>query len=332
MCLTTLRSEIPHAGQQSLPGTQRLTVWRQPMFMKVKKIKTSVLWQAYEASGPRNGEPLMLVHGWPDSPRTWDKVLPYLHDAGYRTIAPYLRGYSPTTFRRHLLSRNPKRTGQPVAFAQDILSLADRLKLNRFHFVGHDWGARTGYALAALFPHRLKSLMAISVPFQRGKPAPPEFGQARAFWYQWLLCTHPGEKKFRADPVAFGKAQWDVWSPEGWYTQAEFEQAAASWPGEDFKEVVLHAYRSRWGHAQPDPQYASLQKRFEAIRVLNIPTVLLHGREDHCELAETTDGAAKFFSNTYSRIFLEGVGHFPQRERPEQTSAAILNHLREAGR
>lgn len=56
--------------------------------MNIKTITTSALHQAYEMSGPKQGEALMLLHGWPDSPRTWDKVIPHLHDAGYKVIAP----------------------------------------------------------------------------------------------------------------------------------------------------------------------------------------------------------------------------------------------------
>ncbi len=296
--------------------------------MRTKTINTSAVRLAYEESGPKNGERLILVHGWPDSPRTWDKVLPILHDAGYRTITPYLRGYGPSTFRRRLFGPKPRRTGQPVAFAQDIIDLADALGLKRFHFIGHDWGARTGYALAALFADRLKSLFAISVPFEPGKAQPPKFPQARAFWYQWLLCTKPGEKKFREDPVAFGKAQWDVWSPDGWYTQAEFDDAAKSWSGADFEAVVLHGYRSRWGQAEFDPRYAALQTRFQATKTLGTPTLLLHGVDDHCELEETTDGADAFFTGGYQRVLLRGVGHFPQRENPAATAEGILAHIR----
>ena len=295
--------------------------------MKIKKVSTPVLRLAYEESGPKEGHPLLLVHGWPDSPRTWDKVLPPLHRAGFRTVAPYLRGYGPSTFRSPIFGRGPRHSGQPVAFAQDVIDLADRLKLKSFHYVGHDWGARTGYALAALFPERLQSLVAISVPFEPGKATPPAFAQAQAFWYQWLLCTHPGESKFRADPAAFGQAQWDAWSPSGWYTQAELAEAAESWKGRDFEDVVLHSYRSRWGHAAPDPRYAAQQARFEATRTLKLPTLLLHGSEDRCELAQTTDGAERHFTAPYKRLFLEGVGHFPQRENPDATAAAILEHL-----
>ena len=122
--------------------------------MRIRTVLTPVLRLAYEESGPRRGERLVLLHGWPDSPRAWDKVLPLLHRAGYRTVAPYLRGYGPSTFRDPLFGRKLPRTGQPVAFAQDILELARRLRLERFHFIGHDWGARTGHALAALAPEK----------------------------------------------------------------------------------------------------------------------------------------------------------------------------------
>ena len=166
------------------------------------------------------------------------------------------------------------------------------------------------------------------MPYEPGKAVPPKLPQARAFWYQWLLCTRPGEAEFRADPTAFGRAQWDAWSPRGWYTEAEFAAAARSWKGTDFQDVVLHGYRSRWGHADFDPRYAGLQTRFEAAKSLTVPTLLLHGKEDGCELAETTEGAERHFKAAYQRVLLDGTGHFPQRESPDAVAAALLAHLR----
>ena len=297
--------------------------------MKLRELKTPTLRLAYEDSGPQQGEPLLLVHGWPDSPRAWDKVLPSLHAAGYRTLAPYLRGYGPSTFRDRIFGRNPRRTGQAVAFAQDMIDLLDGLHIDRVHYIGHDWGARTAHALSALFPHRLKSAVTLSVPFEPQPARPPKLPQAKAFWYQWLLCSNPGKIIFTGDPIAYGKAQWDSWSPAGWYTSADFAAASKSWQGKDFKAVVLHGYRSRWGHAPLDPNYAVLQDRFNATRTLSIPTLLLHGMEDGCELAETTDGAGRYFTGGYKRILLDGVGHFPHRENPAAVAEAILAHLQE---
>lgn len=297
--------------------------------MRVQEVKTSTLKLVYEDGGPKQGKPLMLVHGWPDSPRTFDKLLPALHAAGYRTLAPYLRGYGPTEFRSPLFGRKPHRSGQPVALAQDVIDLADALKLKCFDVVGHDWGARTAYALAALFPRRLKKIVAISVPYEPGTPKSPKLAQSQAFWYQWFLCTGPGEKAFRADPVAFARRQWDTWSPRGWYTEQDFAAAAQSWAGKDFADVVLHSYRSRWGHAAMDPKYGVLQARFEAANTLDVPTLLIHGLEDRCVLAETTDGAGRYFTNGYRRVLLERAGHFPQREQPAAVTDEILRHLSE---
>ncbi len=296
--------------------------------MRVGEVKTATLKLVYEEGGPADGKPLILLHGWPDSPRTWDKVLPVLHGAGYRTIAPYLRGYGLSQFRSPLLRRKPRRTGQPVAFAQDVIDLADRLKLETFDFVGHDWGARTGYVLAALFPKRLEKLVTISVPYQPGPAVPPPIAQAQAYWYQWYLCSKPGEETFRADPVAYGKRQWDTWSPAGWYTPDEFAETAKSWTGKDFTDVVLHSYRSRWGHAEQDPAYAVLQARLDSTTSLGVPTLALHGVDDRCVLAETTDGSGKYFTNGYKRILVDGAGHFPQRETPRLVADEVLRHLR----
>lgn len=294
----------------------------------VKKIKTPVLRQAYEESGPAEGERVLLVHGWPDSPRTWDKVLPELHAAGYRTVVPYLRGYGPSKFRSKLLGRSPRHTGQSVAYAQDMADLTRRLGMKRFHFVGHDWGARAAHAFSALFPERLKSMVTISVPFQPVSDEVPPFPQAQASWYQWLLCTEPGKRKFREDPVAFGRAQWNAWSPKGWYSEKEFAETAKSWKGKAFKDVVLHAYRSRWGHAPLDPAYARQQKTFAATKTLKTPTLLLHGEVDRCLLAEMAEGAAKYHAGPYELRIVPGVGHFVQREDPARVAAEVLEHMR----
>jgi pimeloyl-ACP methyl ester carboxylesterase len=298
--------------------------------MKLHHAKTSTLKIAYEEGGPKNGKPVLLLHGWPDSPRTWDKVVPALQAAGYRTIAPYLRGFGSTEFRSPFFGRKPRRTGAEVAFAQDAIDLADKLGLATFDVVGHDWGARAVYALAALHANRLNRAVAISVPFQPGPMPTPRLPQAQAFWYQWFLCSKPGEKAFREKADAFCRRQWDTWSPEGWYTEQQFAATAQSWTNPDFIDVVLHSYRSRWGHADPDPAYAVQETRFRSAATLNTPTLLLHGMEDRCELPETTDGAGRFFTNGYRRILVDHAGHFPQREQPALVAEEILRHL--AGR
>jgi pimeloyl-ACP methyl ester carboxylesterase len=98
---------------------------------------TPTLKIAYEEGGPSDGLPVILLHGWPDDVRTYDRVVPDLHAAGFRTVVPYLRGFGDTSF----LSKETMRSGEIVAMAQDAIDLADALNLGKFAVIGHDWGA-----------------------------------------------------------------------------------------------------------------------------------------------------------------------------------------------
>jgi pimeloyl-ACP methyl ester carboxylesterase len=112
---------------------------------------TGVLDVVYEAGGPADAPVVLLLHGWPDDARGWRGVLPQLDAAGFRTVAPCLRGFGPTRFR----SLQTPRDGRGVALAHDAITLMDLLRITRFAVVGHDWGARAAYTLAALFPDRI---------------------------------------------------------------------------------------------------------------------------------------------------------------------------------
>ena len=163
----------------------------------MERIRTDVLEICFETGGPDDGPPVLLIHGWPDAPRGWQDVARLLHQDGWRTIATYLRGCGPTEF----LSPDVPRVGHGVALARDIIDLADRLGLDHFAVVGHDWGARAAYIAAALYPQRVTCIAALALPYQpRGVFAVPDFSQARAFWYQWLMCLDQGAEAVPAGP------------------------------------------------------------------------------------------------------------------------------------
>src|SRR4029078_3600221 len=112
---------------------------------------------AYEVAGPAGGFPLILLHGWPADPRTWDGVLPALHLAGYRTYVPWLRGYGPTRFLRD----DTFRSGQLVALGQDLVDFAAALGLGSYAVIGHDWGARAASIASALVELRIVACVAL---------------------------------------------------------------------------------------------------------------------------------------------------------------------------
>jgi pimeloyl-ACP methyl ester carboxylesterase len=292
-------------------------------------IRTELLSLTYEEGGPAHGPAVLLLHGWPDAPRGWRAVAQHLQDAGWRTIIPYLRGTAPTRF----LSGDTPRVAPGVALAQDAIDLLDALQLERVAVVGHDWGARTAYTLAALFPERVTAVVALALAYQpRGAFTLPDFAQARLFWYQWFMCTEAGAAAVRQDPTGFARIQWDTWSPPGWFDEAEFMATAAHFSEPDWAAVTLNAYRSRWMPGEAlDSRYEALQQRLHDSEHVATPTLLIQGGADTCDGPQESEGLDQYFSAGYQRLVLEGVGHFPHREAPQAVADAVLQWFAAVG-
>ena len=110
-----------------------------------RQIETPALSIGYEESGDRAEFPIILLHGFPDDVRAWDKVAPPLVKAGYRVLMPYLRGYGPTRFR----DAATPRMAEQAAIGQDLIDFADALHIERFAVAGYDWGGRAACIAAA---------------------------------------------------------------------------------------------------------------------------------------------------------------------------------------
>lgn len=266
----------------------------------------------------------MLLHGWPDDATTWLGVAPRLSQTGIRTITPWLRGFGPTRF----LSPSTFRDGRIEALAQDALDLMDALEIERFSVVGHDWGARIAYALAAIAPARLETITALSLGYSPGGAFPvPPFEQSRAWWYQWFMSVDRGAEAVAKDPTGFARLQWQTWSPLGWFDDASFEAVARSFENPDWLAITLSNYRSRWRNEPRDPRYDELHSKIAATERLDVPTLMIQGAADGTVLTKSTEGKDRFFTNGYRRVVLDGIGHFPTREAPDIVADAVLQHL-----
>jgi pimeloyl-ACP methyl ester carboxylesterase len=157
--------------------------------------RTSVLEIAYEESGPAHGAAVLLMHGFPYDPRTYDDVVPSLAEAGCRVIVPYLRGYGPTRF----LAPDTLRSGQQAALGNDLKELMDALALERAMLAGYDWGGRAACIVAALWPERVRGLVSangynIQDIAGSAKPAPVE--QEYRLWYQYHVHTEGNRRLY----------------------------------------------------------------------------------------------------------------------------------------
>ena len=291
----------------------------------IQTIRTEILEIAYLDDGPRDGAPLLLLHGWPESPVGFEKISSRLHAAGFRTIAPFLRGFGPTRF----LSPETPRVGGAAVLAQDALDLVDRLGFQSFAVVGHDWGARTGYALAALAPARVNRLCALALAFQpRFEFQTPSYEQSRRFWYQFFVCSDNGAKRVTEDPVGFSRFQWETWSPPQWFREDEFRAAARAWENPDYAAITLNSYRSRWLEGELwDPRYDEVQLELGRAERIGVPTLMIQGESDHCDPPSESEKQEQYFSAGYKRLLLEGVGHFPHREAAGAVADAVLSWL-----
>jgi pimeloyl-ACP methyl ester carboxylesterase len=291
---------------------------------RLERVRTSTLEIACEVTGPDDGAPVILLHGFPDDPRTWDGAVAQLAAAGYRTIVPYLRGYGPTRF----LDGNTLRSGQQAALGQDLLELMNGLKINRAALVGYDWGGRAACVVAALWPERARCLVSVggynilSVA-SSGKPAPPV--QEYRLWYQWYFSTERGREGLKANRRDLCRLLWQLWSPNWRFDDATYERTAASFDNPDFVDVVIHSYRHRFGWTPGDPSLEAIEERLTALPKIGVPTIVLHGEGDGVAPVQSSERHARFFSGPYQRRVIPVAGHFLAWEAPD----SIVHSVRE---
>lgn len=290
----------------------------------LKFVDTPVLRIAFEDWNADAGRSVVLLHGWPDSPRSWAQVAPGLASQGWRVIVPALRGCSPTTFLR----ADTPRSGQLSALGRDVLDLIAALQLQTPALVGHDWGARAAGHACALQAGVASHLVLLSVGYGTHLPTQDlTLQQARHYWYHWYMATPRGQRAVRESRHAFARIMWDTWSPLGWYTPQEFEATALAFDNPDWPEVTLHSYQHRWGHAAGDARYDADEQALARIVPLAVPTLVLHGGADAVNPPQTSEGREAHFLGPYERQVLPGIGHFPQREAASQVLSALIRFL-----
>jgi pimeloyl-ACP methyl ester carboxylesterase len=226
----------------------------------LKRIRTSVLEVAYEESGPEDGAPVLLMHGWPHDVRDYDQVVPLLTAKHCRVIVPYLRGFGPTRF----LSTDTPRSGQQAALGNDLKELMDALGIPRAALAGYDWGGRTACIVAALWPERVRCLVTgngYNIQDIPGSAAPAAPEQEHRYWYQYYFHSERGRAGLEQNCRDLIRLLWRLWSPNWNSDDARFEHSAPSWDNSDFVDVTIQSYRHRYGYAEGDAALEEIERQ-----------------------------------------------------------------------
>ena len=289
----------------------------------LNRLRTSVLEIAYEQSGPEDGVPVLLMHGFPYDPRTYDRMIPLLVARGCRAIVPYLRGYGPTRF----LSAETPRSGQQAALGNDLKELIDALGGPRVVLAGYDWGGRAACVVAALWPDKVRGLVSangynIQDIAGSTKPVPPE--QEHRLWYQYYFHTERGRAGLQANRREFCKLLWRLWSPNWRFDDATYDRTAASFDNPDFVDVVIHSYRHRFGYAAGDPSLEPIEQRLAAKPRITVPTIVLHGDGSGLSSPASSVKHAPLFTGPYQHRVIPVAGHNLPQETPDAVADAVL--------
>ncbi len=263
-------------------------------------------------AGPENGEPVLLLHGFPSTSWEWKDQLRALGLAGYRAVAPNQRGYSPGA--------------RPTAVADyeitnlifDVLNIADALRWERFHLVGHDWGAGVAWGVGVVAPDRLLTLNPISIPHPdafAAELADPTSCQYDASGY-FDLFSQPGfENTFVANDSAFLRSVYDGVSSE------DVNVHVAEIGNLDAMRAALNWYRanvSREGGLSP-----------AAVGQIRVPTMFIWSDEDFAICREGAEATGDYVDARYRFEVIEGVSHWVPETAGAEVSALLLNHFQQ---
>lgn len=266
--------------------------------------------------GPLDGPVVILLHGFPERASCWNEVAPLLHAAGYRTLAPDQRGYSPgarpagrRAYALHHLA------GDVEALRE--AAVAAGADAARVHVVGHDWGAAVGWTYAARSPDRLHTLAAVSV----GHPAAfVRSWRGRQLLMSWYMLFF----QIEALPEWLARRRGGVFDrllASAGMTPAELDRFRAEIVETGALTPALNWYRAL-PFAPPGLVRAPVR----------VPTTLVWGDLDTAVGRLSVEGTARWVGAPYRFHVLEGASHWIPRQAPDRLVPLLLQGFRVAGK
>ena len=284
--------------------------------MREGRVRAGGLDFAYleEGSGPL----LLCLHGFPDNAWSWERQMPAFAAAGYRVVAPFLRGYAPTAVPADGWYDR-------ATLAADVAGLIEALGGAPAVIVGQDWGAAITYGAIAAFPEHFSRAVVMAVPHPAMIPASfmSPAHVHRAFHWFFFQLPHVPEMAVAANDFAFIDYLWKYWSSPGHEDREHIARVKRMLTSEGSLSATLGYYRAAFDPAKQDPALGDLRARLES--PISVPTLALCGGEDI--RGDVMARQKEHFTGPYAYRVIPDCGHFLHRERPEEVTRAVLEWL-----
>jgi pimeloyl-ACP methyl ester carboxylesterase len=275
------------------------------------------------------GPLLVLCHGFPELAYSWRHQLPALTEAGYRVVAPDMRGFGASSVPAEIEAYDI------ANLCGDMCGLLDDLGEQSAVFIGHDWGANVVWQMAIRHPARVRAVAGLSVPFVARAPAPPipimRAHLGEDFYIVWFQEPGVADQALARD-VRRTLTTSRVWTSR-WADQQEdgSEPKRPPWMSEEELAVYVRAFE-RTGFSGGLNWYRNIDRNWElsaadAERRVEQPAMFLTGERDPVRKfmpAEAMDG---WVSDLRAQIVVPGAGHWVQQEEPAIVNAALIDFL-----
>jgi pimeloyl-ACP methyl ester carboxylesterase len=269
-----------------------------------------------------DGPLALCLHGFPDSAWTWRHLLPELAHAGYRAVAPFMRGYAPTSVPDDGIY-------QTGALAADACALHEALGGDsEAVIIGHDWGAVATYGAASLEPQRWSAVVGAAVP-PGGALAQAflDYDQLQKSWYMFFFQHGLADIVVPMNDLAFIDRLWADWSP-GYDASEDLPRVKDAMRDPANIQAAIGYYRATLGDGPRSPAYDDGQAATG--KMPEQPLLYLQGLDDGCIGAAVTAGIESQFEAPHSRVVMvKDAGHFLHVEQPELVNSLILDFLAE---
>ena len=260
-------------------------------------------------AGPPDGDPVLVLHGWPQNWYQWRHQIPALAGAGYRVIVPDLRGFGQTEATPGGYEKEN--------MATDVLNLMDAMGVGRVKLLAHDWGGWIAFILCTRAPERFEKYLALNIPHLWAKTDLKLLLNIWRFWYMVLIASPLGPRLLQNRPEFVQRVIQGSGNP--------------AWSDEDIAAYTTPLQEPARARASQQLYRTFLLKEFGPVgagryqkKRLTVPTKLLFGTDDFAIPKSFFSRPTEEFADDFTIEFIPDTGHFIAEERPELVNDRML--------